>query len=83
MEQIWDIIAGNWLAIIGIILLALTTFFGVKWAQFRGLLKEMADLIMALYNALADSTITDDELAGIVKEYQDVITKFKELIGKA
>jgi|WetSurMetagenome_2_1015567.scaffolds.fasta_scaffold191215_2 hypothetical protein len=71
----------------GLGLLALIA--GGFWASAKGKLtqvvslgKEVVDVIEALDAALADNTITPEELAAIKKEVQSVKDAFKLLLNK-
>ena len=72
----------DWQIVVIIILGIFSVFAGVKWQQFKVLVKEAAETLTVLSNAIADDKVTKEELTLIAKEMADVVMAFKKLIGK-
>ncbi len=73
----------NWVQIVIVIfLLLLSGFFAGKWTKAKHLLKQIAEALTALSDAIDDNKITIEELQLLRKEFFDVIEAAKELIGK-
>lgn len=84
------------LEIVGPILAIIAIVFGLKWQQTKNLLKEASEAVvalglvgLALSDALADNTITNEEkttilnkVKAVAQEVADVINAAKALVGK-
>lgn len=55
---------------------------GTRWRHFKALLKELAEAMTAVSDAVEDDDITKPEMKKIAKEWGDVIVAAKKLIGK-
>ena len=64
------------------VLFLLSVIFGLKWKQAKGLLKEVAEALTATSQALEDDDVTDIERRKLMREWSDVITAARALIGK-
>lgn len=92
MEWDWQLV----LEIVGPILAIFAIVFGIKWQQVKKLLKEASEAVvalglvgLALSDALADNTITNEEkqtilnkVKEVVKEWADAVKAAKDLVGK-
>uniref|UniRef100_A0A6M3KLC2 Holin n=1 Tax=viral metagenome TaxID=1070528 RepID=A0A6M3KLC2_9ZZZZ len=65
----------------GVLFLA-SIVFGLKWKHAKALLKEVSEALTATSAALEDDDVTDIERRKLLKEWSDVITAAKSLIGK-
>ena len=63
--------------IIGIVLLALTTYFGVRYKKAKKVISDIAELISDVDKSLKDDTITKDELKEIIEDVKQIIEDFK------
>jgi len=69
------------LPIVAVILVVVTTFW-TKWANTKALLKELAEALTALSEAIADNDITQKEIDKLLSEFKDVIKAAAKLVGK-
>ena len=69
------------LTIVGIAFALLSWVFGKKWQKAKALLKEVGELLIAVYQAAEDDTVTKEELALIMKELDDVTALAQEIFG--
>jgi|GEM_PF-4889372 urease gamma subunit len=51
--------------------------FAAKWRKAKRLLKESAELLTAISNAVEDDEITKEEVREIIKEGKDIIDALK------
>jgi len=73
----------NWVQIVVIVvLLLLSGFFAGKWRKAKNLLKQVAEALTALSEAVDDDKITPEELKLLQKEWFEVILAAKDLLGK-
>ena len=69
------------LPIVAVILVVVTTFW-TKWANTKALLKELAEALTALSEAIADNDVTQKEIDKLLSEFKDVIKAAAKLVGK-
>lgn len=69
------------LGIISTVLLVLSGVFAAKWAKAKKVLKELAEAITATSDVLEDNILTDEEKGKAIKEWKDVYTSAKALLG--
>jgi len=74
--------AVNWIEIIGLVLLVISVLFGAKWRQAKGLLKEVAEALTGLSDAVADDKITEAEQRQLLKDFAEVIEAARNLINR-
>lgn len=55
---------------------------GTRWRHFKALLKELAEAMKAVSDAVEDDSISQAETKKILKEWGDVIAAAKKLIGR-
>ena len=72
----------DWQIVVIIILGLFSAIAGMKWQQFKAMVKEGAEALTILSSAIADDKVTRKELKQIGKELADVIVAFKKLIGR-
>lgn len=72
----------NWAEIAGGVLLLASILFGFKLRQAKKLLKELAEAITALSDAVADNKITNDERNNMLKQFGDVIKAAQKLFRR-
>ena len=65
-----------------VILVALLGFVWGKWTKAKTCLKETAEALTTLSEAIEDNDLTKEELQSITKEFQDVITSAMELLSR-
>jgi hypothetical protein len=70
----WEIVSG--LFGLGIILL------GIRWQYTKALLKDTAEALTTISQAVEDNKITKEEAQSIVKELKDVVESAKKVVGK-
>jgi len=68
--------------IAAVALFLISIVLGLKWKQAKNLLKQVAEALTATSAALEDDDVTDIERRKLLKEWSDVITAAKSLIGK-
>jgi thiamine monophosphate synthase len=73
----------DWLAMLSAVLGIVAIIFGVKLAQVKALIKEMAEALAVLSAAVEDNDITRKELEQILSEFKDVVLAALKLVGKA
>jgi len=61
---------------------ALAILGGVKWTNFKALLKEIAEATAVTSDALDDDKLSDKEKVDMAKEWLDVVLAVKKLFGK-
>ena len=69
MEIPLDLVA----AVISVILLAASVFAGAKYTKAKRKLQKLAELLNTINEALQDDTVTDKEVAEIVRDAQELI----------
>ncbi len=72
----------NWWAVISGVLLFLVAAFTIKLTTTKRLLREVAEALTILSDAIEDNTITDQERANILKAWGDVIACARDLAGR-
>ena len=70
----WEIVSGV-LVLIGIVLT-------VKWQVTKLLLKDTAEVLTCISDALEDNHITKEEAQAILRECSEVVADAKKLIGR-
>lgn len=70
------------LEVVSVVLLVLSAVFGFRYKQAKALLKEVAEALTVSSEALEDDQITAEERSKILKEWADVISAARKLIGK-
>ena len=68
--------------ILGIVMTVMTIVAGTRWAHFKNLLKELAEAMTAVSDAVEDDDITKPEMKKMTKEWGEVIAAAKKLIGR-
>ena len=63
----------DWEYIVMLVLAVLGGAFVVKWGQVKSLIKEVAEALSVLSEAIEDDNLTREELKKITDEFQDVI----------
>jgi len=56
--------------------------FGAKWSQAVKVLREIGDAMTKTADALEDKNITKQEALDLLKEWMDVVSAVRKLIGK-
>ncbi len=72
----------NWWAVISGVLLFLVTAFTIKLTTTKRLLREVAEALTILSEAVEDDRITDEERANILDAWGDVIVAARDLAGR-
>ena len=68
--------------ILGIVMTVMTIVAGTRWAHFKNLLKELAEAMTAVSDAVEDDTISQAETKKLLKEWGEVRAAAKKLIGR-
>jgi hypothetical protein len=80
MEFVWNLIQNNWETIAAFVLgIGLVSIYLIK---IRTLLRQAAELFIALDNAFADSKVSKEEVESIKKEVADVWDAIKAFAKK-
>ena len=69
----WEIVKYG----VGLVITGASIYFGGKWKKAKKLLKDTAELLTAISNAVEDDTITKEEIQRIIKEAEDIIADLK------
>ena len=72
----------DWIQILTIVFGVIAVIFGIKWRNAKALLREGAEALKAISDAIEDDQLTKAEIAGILQECSDVVLAFKKLIGR-
>lgn len=85
MEAVWDLIKEylpqitSFILGIGVIAVVITKFKAILKGLI-GILKEAVELLSSVLEALNDGKLTKAEIDNIVKEFNDLIAKAKDLV---
>ena len=63
----------DWFAFASVVLAVIAIVAGVYWVKAKRVIKEVAELLTAISDAVEDDDVTKDELKKIVEEFGDVI----------
>ena len=55
---------------------------GARWRHFKVLLKELAEAMTTVSDAIEDDSVSQAETLKILKEWKDVIAAAKRLMGR-
>ena len=64
--------------ILTLIMTILAGFFGIYWLKAKGIITELGILIKIISDALADDTLTKEELQAIVAEINKILASLKK-----
>jgi len=67
---------------VALIFLVLSIVLKMRKDSMVGLSKEMAELLLSVYESMKDNTLTPEELERIMKEGQDVIDEAAKFFNK-
>ncbi|MBT9133013.1 MAG: hypothetical protein DDT33_01544 [Firmicutes bacterium] len=70
----WEIVS----AVLGLV----AVVFGVRWYLLKTLLRETAEALLVISQAIEDNRLTRAEIEEILGETQDVIMAAKNLVGR-
>ncbi len=80
MEWLWTLLSNNWETILGFVLgIGLVSIY---LGKIRILLRQIAELLIILDNAFADSKVSKEEVVEIKKEFADVWNAVKSFAAK-
>ncbi len=67
--------------ILTLVLIAASAIFATKWALTKRLLKEIAEALVTISEAVEDDEITDEELQEILNQLKDIIQAAQNQTG--
>ena len=72
----------DWTDILLVIFGVATAALGITWARTKRVVKELAELLVSVSDAIADDKVTRAELKTIAQEAKELIAAVKALVGK-
>jgi hypothetical protein len=72
----------DWTEIVGLILLGLSIFLGIRWQKAKNVLRETSEALACISDAVEDDKVTKEEAQKILAECKDVVIAAKELVSK-
>ena len=72
----------DWTDILLVIFGVATAALGITWARTKQVVKELAELLVSVSDAIADDKVTRAELKTIAQEAKELIAAVKALVGK-